>query len=342
MTGNFILEGERIMNDRLDHISAMANNLGYCEAVEKLLAIEVPERAQFLRVIVCEMSRISGHFVTLANHALYIGDMSVFLYCFRERESVLELFAELCGAGLPNSYTHLGGVGQDISDNTLRTLEHFVYEFPTIIDELEALIDTNRLWLRRTIGVGQISAEKAADLCLTGASLRGSGIGYDIRKHIPYGAYTRMDFEIPLGEIGDTYDRCCCRMEEIRQSNYILKQCIAKLPAGPILGSDAPDLIMPAKAGKKIEIDTLARNSLIKLIETCDVSMEGDVYAATEVQKGELGFYFVSDSMGRPSRVHVRSPSFLDIGAVAALKNGMITGDLFAINGTVDVVLREC
>lgn len=329
------------MNDRLDHISAMANNIGYCEAVEKLLTIEVPQRAQFLRVMVCEMSRISGHLVILANHALDIGDMSVFFNCFRERESVLELFAELCGAGLPNSYTRLGGVGQDISDDTLRTLEHVVYEFPSIIEELETLIDTNRLWLRRTIGVGQIPAEKAVDLCLTGPSLRGSGVGYDIRKHMSYGAYTRVDFEIPLGEIGDTYDRYCCRMEEIRQSCYILKQCIAKLPPGPILGSDAPDLVMPAKPGRKIEIDTQTCNSLSKLIGTRDVSMEGDVYAATEVHKGELGFYFISDSMGRPSRLHVRSPSFLHNGAVAALEKDVLSGDLIVLNGAIDVVLRE-
>lgn len=330
------------MNDRLDHISAMTNNLGYCEAVEKLLAIEVPERAQFLRVMVCEMSRINGHLLSLANHALDIGDMTVFLYCFRGRETLLEIFAELCVTSLPNSYTRLGGVGQDITDDTMIKLERFVDELPATLEELEALIDTNRLWLRRTIGVGQITAEKAVDLCLTGASLRGSGINYDVRKHMPYAAYDQMDFEIPLGEIGDTYDRYQCRMEETRQSSYILKQCIAKLPSGPILGSDAPDLTMPAKPGKKIEVDASARNSLIKLIKKHDVYMKGDVYAATEVPKGELGFYFVSDSKGRPCRMHIRSPSFLPIGALAAMGNGVMIADLIALNGTLNVELGEC
>ncbi|MBU0663741.1 MAG: hypothetical protein KJ990_04265 [Proteobacteria bacterium] len=163
-----------------------------------------------------------------------------------------------------------------------------------------------------------------------------------MRKHKPYAAYAQMDFEIPLGEIGDTYDRFRCRIEEIRQSNYILKQCIKKLPSGPILGNDAPDLVMAAKPGRKVGVDTPARNSLIKLIESRDVHMEEDLYAATEVSKGELGFYFISDSMGRPYRMHIRSPSFLPIGALAAMGKGVMIADLIALNGTLNVELGEC
>ncbi|MBW6520158.1 MAG: NADH-quinone oxidoreductase subunit D [Desulfoarculaceae bacterium] len=331
-----------VLTDRLDYISAMANNVGYCVAVEKLLAIEVPPRAQFIRVMVCEMARISSHLLWLATHALDIGAMTVFLYCFREREVLLELFAELCGSRLTNTYTRLGGVRQDVTHSIMLKLQRFVDEFPGHIAEYETLIDTNRIWLKRTIGIGQISADKAVDLCLTGPSLRGSGVAYDIRQHIPYAAYNQMDFEVPVGETGDTYARYRCRMEEFRQSNTILRQCIERMPPGPILGKDAPDLIMPAKPGRKLEFDAVAGNALIKLIDNRDLYMAGDVYVATEVPKGELGFYFISDGMGRPYRMHIRSPSFLHIGALATIGQGVMIADLIAIIGTLDVVLGEC
>jgi NADH-quinone oxidoreductase subunit D len=331
-----------VLTDRLDYMTAMANNVGYSEAVEKLLDIEVPERAKYLRVMVCEMSRLTGHLLWLATHALDIGAMTVFLYAFREREVLLELFAELCGARLTTTYTRLGGVRQDVTHEFMRKLDNFVNEFPAYIEEYETLIDTNRIWLKRTIDVGTVSAKKALDLCLTGASLRGSGVDYDIRKHMPYAAYDQFDFEIPVGETGDTYARYRCRMEEMGQSNYILRQCIEKMPPGPIIGDDAPDLIMPSNPGRKVHADTSARQGLIKLIEDRDVYMEGDIYVATEVPKGELGFYFISDAKGKPYRMHIRSPSFIHIGALATLGKGVMIADLIAIIGTLDVVLGEC
>ena len=323
-------------------MTAMANNVGYSEAVEKLLDIEVPDRAKYLRVMVCEMSRLTGHLLWLATHALDIGAMTVFLYAFREREVLLELFAELCGARLTTTYTRLGGVRQDVTHEFMRKLDTFVLEFPANIEEYETLIDTNRIWLKRTIDVGTVTADKALDLCLTGASLRGSGVDYDIRKHMPYAAYDQFDFEIPLGETGDTYARYRCRMEEMRQSNYILRQCIEKMPPGPIVGDDAPDLVMPSDPGRKVQADTSARQGLIKLIEDRDTYMEGDIYVATEVPKGELGFYFISDGKGKPYRMHIRSPSFIHIGALATLGKGVMIADLIAIIGTLDVVLGEC
>ena len=331
-----------VLTDRLDYIAAMSNNVGYCEAVEKLLAIEVPERAKVLRVMVCEMSRISSHLLWLATHALDIGAMTVFLYCFREREVLLELFAELCGARLTTTYTRLGGVRQDVTRSIMTKLDQFVEKFPSCIEEYETMIDTNRIWLKRTIGIGQLSAEKAVDLCLTGASLRGSGVDYDVRKHMPYAAYDKMEFEVPVGETGDTYARYRCRMEELRQSNYILRQCIDMMPPGPIVGNDAPDLVMPIKPGKQLEVDVHAGNALFNLIEDRNVFMEGDIYVATEVPKGELGFYFISDGLGRPYRMHIRSPSFLHIGALGAMGKGVMVADLIAIIGTLDVVLGEC
>lgn len=331
-----------VLTDRLDYIAAMANNVGYCEAVEKLLDIEVPERAQYLRVIVCEMSRITGHLLWLATHALDIGAMTVFLYCFREREILLELFAELCGARLTTTYPRLGGVRQDTTHEIMMKLEKFVDTFPARIEEYETLIDTNRIWLKRTVDVGTVSADTALGLCLTGPSLRGSGVDYDIRRHMPYAVYDQMDFEVPLGETGDTYARYRCRMEELRQSNNILRQCIEKMPPGPIVGDDAPDLIMPMKPGRKVEVDTPARQGLIKLVEDRSTYMEGDLYMATEVPKGELGFYFISDGMGKPYRMHIRSPSFIHIGALATMCEGVMVADLIAIIGTLDVVLGEC
>lgn len=331
-----------VLTDRLDYMAAMANNVGYCEAVEKLLDIQVSNRARFLRVMVCEMARLASHLLWLATHALDIGAMTVFLYAFRERETLMEIFAELCGSRLTNTYTCLGGVRQDVTHEIMRKLDNFINEFPACIEEYETLIDTNRIWLKRTIGVAPVSAEMGLDLCLTGASLRGSGVDYDIRKHVPYAAYDQIDFEVPLGETGDTYARYRCRMEEMRQSNYILRQCIEKMPPGAIVGEDAPDLVMPTMPRKKVTADTSARQGLIKLIEDRDVYMEGDIYVATEVPKGELGFYFISDGKGKPYRMHIRSPSFLHIGALATLGKGVMVADLIAIIGTLDVVLGEC
>ncbi len=331
-----------VLTDRLDYMAAMANNVGYCEAVEKLLAIEVPQRSRYLRTMVCEMARLASHLLWLATHALDIGAMTVFLYCFREREELLEIFAELCGSRLTNTYTRLGGVRQDVTHSIMMKLEKFVDSFPSNLEEYETLIDTNRIWLKRTIDVGTVGADEAVGLCLTGASLRGSGVDYDIRKHFPYAAYDFMDFEVPLGETGDTYARYRCRIEEMLQSNSILRQCIERMPPGPIIGDDAPDLIMPNKPGRKVEVDVPAQQSLIKLVEDRETFMEGDVYVATEVPKGELGFYFVSDGNGTPYRMHIRSPSFLHISALKTMAKGSMLADLIAIIGTLDVVLGEC
>lgn len=331
-----------VLTDRLDYMAAMANNVGYCEAVETLLEIQVSERAKFLRVMVCEMARLTSHLLWLATHALDIGAMTVFLYAFRERETLMEMFAELCGSRLTNTYTRLGGVRQDVTHEIMLKLDRFVDAFPACMDEYETLIDTNRIWLKRTVGIAPVSAEMGLNLCLTGASLRGSGVDYDVRKHMPYAAYDQMDFEIPLGETGDIYARYRVRMEEMRQSNHILRQCIEKMPPGPIVGEDAPDLIMPTVPQKKVTADTSARQGLIKLLDDRDVYMEGDVYVATEVPKGELGFYFISDSKGKPYRMHIRSPSFIHIGALQTLGKDVMVADLIAIIGTLDVVLGEC
>jgi len=331
-----------ILTDRLDYIAAMANNVGYCVAVERLLGISVPLRAQYIRTIVGEMSRLCSHLLWLATHALDIGAMTVFLYCFREREILLDLFEELCGARLTFSYPRIGGVRQDVTSYFVDELQRFLDMFPSKIEEYETLIDTNRIWLKRTVGVGTLTGEEALALGLTGACLRGSGVDYDIRKHQPYDAYGQVEFEVPLGTEGDIYARYRCRMEEMHQSVRIIQQCIDQLPPGPIIGEDAPDLVMPLKAPTRIEATAAAYGSgLIKVIRDKNIYISGDVYVATEVPKGELGFYFISDGNNRPYRMHIRSPSFIHIGALKALCKGELIADLIANIGSLDVVLGE-
>ncbi len=332
-----------ILTDRLDYIAAMANNVGYCVAVEKLLGISVPLRAKYIRTIVSEMSRISSHLLWLATHALDIGAMTVFLYCFREREVMLDLFEELCGARLTFSYPRIGGVRQDVTYNFVDVLQRFVADFPGHIEEYETLIDTNRIWLKRTVGIGVLSADEALELGLTGACLRGSGVDYDIRKHRPYDAYDLIDFEVPISDDGDIYARYRCRMEELHQSARIIQQCLDQLPPGPIISKDAPDLLMPLHGKRKLAPGSSTYGTgLIRILDEKEDLPQGDIYVSTEVPKGELGFYFISDGSGRPYRMHVRSPSFIHIGALPALVEGSMIADLIANIGTLDVVLGEC
>ncbi len=332
-----------ILTDRLDYVGAMANNVGYCVAVERLLEIEVPLRARYIRTMVSEMSRICGHLLWLATHALDIGAMTVFLYCFREREVLLELFEELCGARLTFSYPRIGGVRQDVTHSFIRRLQEFARTFPDWIEDYETLIDTNRIWLKRTRGVGVISGEDALDLGITGPSLRGSGIRYDVRKARPYDAYSLVDFEVPVAREGDIYARYRCRMEELRQSARIILQCIDQLPPGPIVGDDAPDLVMPLQGHPKKEADASRWGTgLVRLLRDRAMFPRGEVYVSVEAPKGELGFYFVSDGSGRPYRMHIRSPSFIHIGAIPVMAKGAMIADLIAIIGTLDVVLGEC
>ena len=327
------------LTDRMDYVSAMSNNIGYCVAVEKLFGIEVPERAKFIRTMVGEMSRVANHLLWLATHALDIGAMTVFLYCFREREWILDLYEMICGARLTVTYPRIGGVRNDVSQEFLDSLWKFTEEFPSRILEYETLIDQNRIWLARTKGIGVISAEEAVNWGMTGPTLRGSGVPYDIRKHMPYDAYDKVDFEVPIGTEGDTYDRYRCRMLEMRQSNGIIRQCIEKLPTGPIM-ANAPKFTLPPKDFILKDMEHLIHQFM--LITKGPVVPEGEIYVATEVPKGELGFYFVSDGSGKPYRIRVRAPSFIHAGCLPRLCIGHLVADVIAAIGTIDIVLGEC
>ncbi|MFQ3573957.1 MAG: NADH-quinone oxidoreductase subunit D, partial [Thermodesulfovibrionales bacterium] len=317
-------------------------NIGFCVAVERLIGLEVPSRARYIRTLLAELTRISSHLLWLATHALDIGAMTVFLYCFREREWILDLFEMLIGARLTVSYPRIGGVRCDINDEFVENVKRFINEFPSRIVEYETLIDQNRIWLQRTKNIGVISGKEAVRWGLTGPTLRGSGVNYDVRKKMPYDAYAEIDFDIPLGKNGDVYDRYRCRMEEMRQSVRIIRQCIEKMPDGKILADDAPDLDMNPKGHKRLVGDMSLWSANIAFVNEYTSTPKGELYSAVEAPKGELGFYIVSDGTGRPYRMRLRSPSFVHAAAIPRLCQGHMIADVIAVIGTIDIVMGEC
>jgi len=329
------------LTDRLDYMSSMANNEGYCLAVERLFGIEAPERAKYIRTMVAEMSRISSHILWLGTHALDIGAMTVFLYSFREREWILDLFEMLCGARLTTTYVRIGGVRNDVSQEFLDSLYKFTDEFPGRIAEYETLIDQNRIWLKRTKRIGVIEADEAVNWGLTGPTLRGSGVPYDVRKYAPYDAYDKVEFDVPVGKNGDVYDRYRCRMEEMRQSTRIIRQCIEKLPLGPIMAPGASKVSLPPKDNVLKDMESMIHHFVL-ITKGPIAAPEGEIYSAVEAPKGELGFYIVSDGTGRPYRMRVRSPSFVHASVIPRLCEGSLIADVIANIGTIDIVLGEC
>jgi NADH-quinone oxidoreductase subunit D len=300
--------------DRMDYVAAATNNLAYVGAVEKLTGITVPPRAAYLRTMLCELQRISSHLLWLATHAIDIGAMTPFFYCFRERELVLDLFEEYCGARLTLNCMRPGGMPFDLPVGWLDRCQAFVELFPAAVDEYEGLLTENRIWKKRTVGVGVISKEVAIDYGLTGPMLRGSGVDWDLRKAMPYEAYGEVDFDVPVQQAGETYARYLVRMEEMRQSNRIIAQCIEQLPEGPVMAKK-PRVLKGVK--------------------------EGEVYYSVEGPKGEIGFYLVGSGTPNPYRCHVRAPSFITLQALPELSDGHLLSDLVAIIGTTDIVLGE-
>jgi NADH dehydrogenase I D subunit len=311
------------LTDRLDYVASMSNNVAYCTAIERLCEIEVPERALYLRTMVAEMARIASHLLMLATHALDIGAMTVFLYCFREREKILDLFERLCGARLTVSYPRIGGVIRDADDQWLEDARAFTEEFPGRVDQYETLIDQNRIWLQRTKGVGVITAEEAINWGLSGPTLRGSGVAYDVRKFAPYGVY----------------DRYRVRMDEFRQSNSMVRQCIDAMPGGPILVDD-PKFALPPREHMFQHMETLIHQ--FSLITDGPPTPEGELYVATETPRGEFGVYVVSDGSGKPYRMKIRTPSFVHISALTKMCVGGRLADVIAIIGSIDIVMGEC
>lgn len=326
------------LTDRLDYVAPFSNNLAYILAVEKLLGIEVPERAQHIRIILCELTRISSHLLWLATHALDIGAITVFFYCFREREIIYDIFEMVSGARMNLSYIRAGGVSRDLPGGFLEKTRDFVAEFPSRLNEYETLLTSNPIWKKRTIGVGIISAEDAIDYGLSGPSLRGSGVNWDIRKAEPYSSYDKYHFAIPLGKNGDVYDRYNVRIEEMRQSNIIIHQAINILPKGNFIAR-IPNITLPPKEEVETNMESMIQH--FKLIIEGIHPPKGEVYASIEAPKGELGFYIISDGSNRPYRLRIRPPSFVNLEALPKMVEGKLLPDVVATIGSLDIVLGE-
>jgi len=351
--------------DRLDYVSMMCNEHGYVLAIEKLLGIEPPLRAQYIRVMYDEITRILNHLMWLAAHALDIGAMTVFLYAFREREDLLDCYEAVSGARMHATYYRPGGVYRDLPDSMpqyqpskwhdekdvarmnanrqgglLDFIEDFTRRFPSKVDDYETLLTDNRIWKQRTVGIGVVSPERALQLGFSGPMLRGSGIAWDLRKKQPYEVYDRVDFDIPVGTNGDCYDRYLVRIEEMRQSNDIIRQCIDWLRSnpGPVMVEDNK-LVPPKREEMKRDMESLIHH--FKLFTEGYCIPAGEAYAAIEHPKGEFGVYLVSDGANKPYRVKIRAPGFAHLASLDEMVRGHMIADLVAIIGTQDIVFGE-
>src|SRR5438105_2516551 len=299
--------------DRMDYVAAVSNGLGYCEAVEKLLNIEAPPRARYIRVILTELNRLASHMLWLGTHALDIGAITPLFYTFRDREEILKIFEKYCGARLTTHAFRIGGCLYETYEGFEREVKKFADFVTPKIDEYEELLTTNRIWVERTKGVGVISARDCIDLGVTGPVLRASGVKWDIRKAKPYAAYSEFDFDIPTGKNGDTYDRYLVRVAEMRQSLRIIRQAVDSIPEGPIMAK-IPKVLKPPV---------------------------GEIYHSIEAPKGELGYFIVSDGSTQPYRLRVRPPSFVNLQALDMMVRGQLVADVIAVIGTLDIVLGE-
>ena len=326
------------LTDRLDYVAGMSNNLAYVLTVEKLLGLGVPPRAQAVRVLLCELQRIASHILWLGTHAHDIGAMTPLFYSLRERDEILFMFEMVCGSRLTPSYFRVGGLAQDLPDGFTEKCREFTRTFPARTQDYETLLTKNRIWMRRTQGVGAISAEDAVNWGLSGPILRASGIGWDLRKDLPYSGYENYNFIAPTGKNGDTYDRYLVRMEEMRQSNEIVRQVLDKLPGGAILADD-PKVVYPPKEKLQESIESLIHH--FHLASEGFPAPKGEVYASIESPKGELGFYLVSDGTTKPWRFRVRPPSFVNLSALSQMVQGRLISDVVAIIGSIDIVLAE-
>ncbi|KRT54419.1 NADH dehydrogenase subunit D [endosymbiont of Ridgeia piscesae] len=351
--------------DRLDYVSMMCNEHGYVLAIEKLLGVEVPLRAQYIRTMFDEITRILNHLMWLGTHALDVGAMTVFLYAFREREDLMDCYEAVSGARMHAAYYRPGGVYRDLPDqmpqyqqsqwttgrdvgrrnearqgSLLDFIGDFADRFPALVDEYETLLTDNRIWKQRTVGIGVVSPERALQLGFTGPMLRGSGVEWDLRKKQSYAAYDKVDFDIPVGVTGDSYDRYLVRIEELRQSNRIIKQCVEWLRnnPGPVMVDDHK-IAPPSRSDMKGDMEGLIHH--FKLFTEGYCPPAGEVYAAVEAPKGEFGCYIISDGANKPYRLKIRAPGFAHLAAMDEMVKGHMLADVVAVIGTMDVVFGE-
>ena len=327
------------LTDRLDYLAPLSNNLGYCLAVEKLLGLEVPKRAQYIRVLLTELTRIASHLVWVGTHAIDMGAMSVFLYCFREREDVMKIFEMVSGQRMMTSYFRIGGLALEPPTGWIDRVQRFIAKMPSRLDEYESLLTKNRIWIGRLRGIGEIGSADAIEMGLSGPTLRSTGVDYDVRKYFPYSSYDEFEFDVPTRTEGDCYARYLLRVAEIRESIKIVKQAIPKIaPSGPIR-TDAPGIVPPVRERMKTEMESLIYH--FKIFTEGFSPPPGEVYQRIESPRGELGFFVASDGSPKPYRVKVRAPSFANLQGLAKLCEGRMLADVVACIGTIDIVLGE-
>ncbi|HEY3176784.1 MAG TPA: NADH dehydrogenase (quinone) subunit D [Candidatus Polarisedimenticolia bacterium] len=324
--------------DRLDYLAPLSNNVGFALAVEKLLDVTVPPRCRHIRVLVCEMARISAHLLWLGTHAVDLGAITVFMYTFREREVLYDFFEALTGTRLTTSYTRIGGLTRDLPSGFLDQVGRWLERFGKELDEYETLLTKNRIWVERTQGVGVLPLADALELGVTGANLRASGFEWDLRKARPYSGYEQFDFDIPIGTTGDVYDRYLVRIEEMRQAVRICKQAVRTMPGGPICVDD-PKLVLPPKEDVLTRMEELIHQFII--VTEGFEAPRGEVYHAIEAPKGELGFHIVSEGGPSPYRMKIRSPSFINLQALPEICVGALVSDVVAIIASLDPVMGE-
>ncbi|HYH00263.1 MAG TPA: NADH dehydrogenase (quinone) subunit D [Terriglobales bacterium] len=325
--------------DRMDYLAPFSNELGYCLAVEKLLGLEVPKRALWMRVLLTELTRIQSHLVWLGTHAMDIGALTVFLYCFREREDLLRLFEAIGGQRMFTSYFRVGGVNMEAPLDWFERVRKFVDAFPEKIDQYENLLTGNPIWQRRIKGVGYLSAEDAIAIGAAGPTLRASGVDIDLRRDQPYCGYENFQFNVPVGDGCDVWTRYVLRVQELRESQKICKQALEGMPEEGPIKADAPKIVLPEREKMKTQMESLIYH--FKIITEGFTVPAGEVYMATESPRGEIGFYIVSDGGPKPYRVHVRAPSFANLQALPKMCEGRLIADVVAAIGSIDIVLGD-
>jgi NADH-quinone oxidoreductase subunit D len=327
------------LTDRMDYLNPLGNNLVYCMAVEKLLNLEVPKRAQYIRVMMVELQRISSHLVWLGTHAIDLGAMTVFLYCFREREEILKIFEMFAGQRMMTSYIRIGGVALQPPAGWRQAIERFLKYMPSRVDEYETLLTENRIWMGRTKNIGYISAEDAIALSMTGPTIRAAGVAYDNRKLFPYSSYDEFEFDVPTRTDSDCFGRYMIRVAEMRESLKIVRQAMAKITDDGAIKSEAPGIVPPAREKMKTEMEALIYH--FKIFTEGFSPPAGEAFVTVESPRGELGCFIASDGSPKPLRVHFRSPSFINLQALPKLVEGQLISDVIACIGTIDIVLGE-
>jgi len=326
------------LTDRIDYLCPMTNNLAYCLAVEKLLGLEIPERAQYLRVLLNELTRIQSHLVWLGTHAMDIGALTIFLYCWREREDIMRIYEKVSGQRMMTSYFRIGGLALEPPLDFYKQVQDFLNIMPDRITQYENMLTGNPIWMNRLKGVGYLSAADAIALGVTGPPLRASGIDWDLRRDMPYSGYEKFQFNVPVSKVGDVWARYVVRIQEMRESLKICQQALDGMPQGRIV-ADAPKIILPDREKMKTEMESLIHH--FKIVTEGFGVPAGEVYQAVESPRGEMGYYVVSDGTAKPYRVHMRNPSYATLQALETMCKGRLLADVVAVIGSIDIVLGE-